>query len=144
VTMEVETKFLRLFKPVAIGDRIDGWHVCWVGGWDKCRVVFVVMVERLQRGGRRPARKSVAQEGAMIPASPGTYALVLRCSTTRTVRIGRIGTIRLMPGWYVYIGSAFGPGGLRARIGHHTARAARPHWHIDHLRPLHPLGMRMV
>jgi hypothetical protein len=44
--MEVETKFLRLFKPAAVGDRIDGWRVCWVGGWDKCRVLFVVMVER--------------------------------------------------------------------------------------------------
>jgi hypothetical protein len=44
--MEVETKFLRLFKPVAIGDRIDEWRVCWIGGWDKCRVLFVVMVER--------------------------------------------------------------------------------------------------
>jgi hypothetical protein len=43
--MEIETKFLRLLKPVALGDRIDGWRVCWVGGWDKCRVVFVVMVE---------------------------------------------------------------------------------------------------
>ena len=30
----------------AIGDRIDGWRVCWIGGWDKCRVLFVVMVER--------------------------------------------------------------------------------------------------
>jgi hypothetical protein len=28
VAMEVETKFLRLFKPVAISDRIDGWRVC--------------------------------------------------------------------------------------------------------------------
>jgi len=44
--MEVETKFLRLFKPVALGERIDGWRVCWIGGWDKCRVVFVVMVDR--------------------------------------------------------------------------------------------------
>ena len=44
--MEIETKFLRLFKPAALGDRIDGWRVCWVGGWDNCRVVFVVMVER--------------------------------------------------------------------------------------------------
>ena len=44
--MRVETKFLRLFHPVAVGDRIDGWRVCWVGGWDKCRVLFVVMVER--------------------------------------------------------------------------------------------------
>jgi hypothetical protein len=44
--MEVETKFLRLFKPAALGDRLDGWRVCWIGGWDKCRVLFVVMVER--------------------------------------------------------------------------------------------------
>ena len=20
------------------------WRVCWIGGWDKCRVLFVVMV----------------------------------------------------------------------------------------------------
>ena len=44
--MEIETKFLRLFKRANLGDRIDGWRVCWVGGWDKCRIVFVVMVER--------------------------------------------------------------------------------------------------
>ena len=46
VAMEIETKFLRLFRPVALGDFIDVWRVCWVGGWDKCRVLFVVMVER--------------------------------------------------------------------------------------------------
>jgi hypothetical protein len=28
--MEVETKVLRLFKPAAVGDRIDGWRVCWI------------------------------------------------------------------------------------------------------------------
>jgi hypothetical protein len=37
--MEVETKFLRLFKAVTFGDRIDGWRVCGIGGWDECRVV---------------------------------------------------------------------------------------------------------
>jgi Phage integrase family len=42
VAMEVETKFLRLFNPAAPGDHIDGWRVCWVGGWDKCRTLFVV------------------------------------------------------------------------------------------------------
>jgi hypothetical protein len=46
VTMHVQTKFLRLCKPVSMGDRIDDWRVCWLGGWDKCRVFFVVMVER--------------------------------------------------------------------------------------------------
>jgi len=44
--MEVETKFLRVFRPLAIGDRIDGWRVCWIGGRDKCRVPFVVTVDR--------------------------------------------------------------------------------------------------
>jgi hypothetical protein len=47
--MEVETKFLRLFKPAALGDRIDGWRVSWIGGWDKCRVLSVVMVARTGR-----------------------------------------------------------------------------------------------
>jgi hypothetical protein len=44
--MQVATKFLRLTKPAALGDRIDGWRVAWVGGWDRCRVLFVVMVEK--------------------------------------------------------------------------------------------------
>ena len=45
--MHVETKFLRLFRAVELGDDIDGWRVCWLGGWDKGRVLFVVMVERV-------------------------------------------------------------------------------------------------
>jgi hypothetical protein len=44
--MHIQTKFLRLCKPVSLGDRIADWWVCWVGEWDKCRVLFVVMVER--------------------------------------------------------------------------------------------------
>jgi len=35
---QVETKFLRLRKSVALGDHIYGWRVCWLGGWDKGRV----------------------------------------------------------------------------------------------------------
>jgi len=45
--MRVETKFLRLGRAVGLGDEIDGWRVCWLGGWDKCRVLFVVMVKRV-------------------------------------------------------------------------------------------------
>jgi Uri superfamily endonuclease len=70
----------------------------------------------------------------MIPAEPSTYILVLRCSTRRIIRIGCFGNLRLRPGYGLYIGSTFGPAGLRARIGHHTRRVARPHWHIDYLR----------
>jgi len=42
----IETKFLRLRKPVALGECIDGWRVCWVGGWDRGKVFFVVMATR--------------------------------------------------------------------------------------------------
>jgi hypothetical protein len=42
--MHVHTKFLRLREPVSLGDHIDNWRICWLGGWDKCRVFFVVMV----------------------------------------------------------------------------------------------------
>ena len=49
--LEVQTRFLRLSKPARLGDYIDGWRVCWLGGWDKARILFVVMVERVVRGG---------------------------------------------------------------------------------------------
>ncbi len=45
-TMHVETKFLHLRQPVELGHQIEGWQVCWVGGWDRHRVFFIVMVER--------------------------------------------------------------------------------------------------
>jgi Uri superfamily endonuclease len=69
-----------------------------------------------------------------ITTAPGTYALVLAGRKTNTVRIGSLGTLELKPGVYIYIGSAFGPGGLAARIRHHTEIAVRPHWHSDYLR----------
>jgi hypothetical protein len=51
-TLQVQTRFLRLREPVALGHRIDGWRVCWVGGWDQGKVLFVVMVERVVRAGQ--------------------------------------------------------------------------------------------
>ena len=29
-----------------VGEQIDGWRVCWLGGWDKARIFFFVMVFR--------------------------------------------------------------------------------------------------
>ncbi|HVN82235.1 MAG TPA: GIY-YIG nuclease family protein [Terriglobia bacterium] len=69
-----------------------------------------------------------------LEPKPGTYALVLTCSADFDTQIGRLGTMRLQPGYYVYLGSALGPGGLRARITHHQKLSPRPHWHIDYLR----------
>ena len=65
---------------------------------------------------------------------PGTYALIMTCNSSQQVTIGKLGRLRVRPGFYVYIGSAFGPGGLKARITHHKRLSLRPHWHIDYLR----------
>lgn len=71
--------------------------------------------------------------------SPGTYALILTASADRWIEIGKFGKFLIQPGYYVYAGSAFGPGGLKARIAHHARISQRPHWHIDYLRLALPL-----
>ena len=70
-----------------------------------------------------------------MQARSGTYALIFSASIKGLIAVGKIGTLQLHPGFYVYIGSAFGPGGLKARIAHHRRKTARPHWHIDYLAP---------
>jgi Uri superfamily endonuclease len=80
------------------------------------------------------ARNYSGDNGLVFPDAPGTYALLLRCASCRRVSIGRLGVLQLRPGWYVYVGSAFGSGGLRARFSHHQRVAQRPHWHVDYLR----------
>lgn len=67
-------------------------------------------------------------------AKHGTYALILASSSDHTIEIGKLGQLLLQPGYYIYAGSAFGPGGIEARIAHHERIAVRPHWHIDYLR----------
>jgi hypothetical protein len=47
-TMRAETKFLRLGQPAALGEQIDGWRVCWLGGWGKNRLFYFVMVSRVK------------------------------------------------------------------------------------------------
>ena len=45
--MRIETKYLSLGQPVELGCAIGEWNVCWLGGWDKGRVFYVVMVVRV-------------------------------------------------------------------------------------------------
>ena len=56
-------------------------------------------------------------------------------SSDQRVEIGKLGQFNIRAGYYVYVGSAFGPGGIRARIAHHLKISERPRWHIDYLRP---------
>ena len=69
-----------------------------------------------------------------LPSQPGTYALLLEAAAMQEVPIGKLGVLHMLPGIYVYVGSALGPGGLAARVDWHTLREKVSHWHIDYLR----------
>ena len=66
----------------------------------------------------------------------GSYILIMVLDQAlRGLQIGRLGAYNFDPGCYLYVGSAFGSGGLPARLAHHKRRQkARPHWHNDYLR----------
>jgi len=59
-----------------------------------------------------------------VPATPGAYALII----TLDCQSGD-----LAPGRYLYAGSAWGPGGIRARVRRHLKREKPLHWHVDRL-----------
>jgi Uri superfamily endonuclease len=63
----------------------------------------------------------------------GTYALLLGIRRRARLRVGALGEVSLEPGFLVYVGSAQGSGGLRARLAHHCRTPTRSHWHIDYL-----------
>jgi hypothetical protein len=47
--MRPETKFLRLKAPVTIGSRFGDWSVCWMGGWNRDRLSYLVMLVRVTK-----------------------------------------------------------------------------------------------
>jgi Uri superfamily endonuclease len=67
------------------------------------------------------------------PEEKGAYILIVALAQMKRMEIGRLGKFDVIPGFYAYVGSAWGPGGLRARIAHHLESSAAPHWHIDYL-----------
>ncbi len=70
-----------------------------------------------------------------VPSLAGSYALHLLLEKSLHLSVGRLGTFDFPVGDYVYLGSAHGPGGLRARLQHHHRVTSHPHWHLDWLRP---------
>ena len=82
-------------------------------------------------------RRRAGLARAMGSGMFGTYVLALRLAKAQPISIGRRGEIAFPAGWYLYVGSALGPGGMPARLARHRRRlgpAKRPHWHIDYLR----------
>lgn len=63
----------------------------------------------------------------------GTYIIVLYVTRARSIQIGKLGRLRFKKGYYAYVGSAFGPGGLGSRLRHHLLPKKRAHWHMDYL-----------
>ena len=87
-------------------------------------------------------RRATPEEVHRIPRLPGTYALLFHLRRAVTITVGALGVLHLKPGFYVYVGSARGSGGLAARIGRHLRPEKRAHWHIDHLtRQIRPVAV---
>ena len=64
---------------------------------------------------------------------PGTYMLLMTLGEPVCLRVGNLGVFPFSAGWYAYVGSALGPGGLRARLSRHTRAEKKLRWHIDYL-----------
>jgi Uri superfamily endonuclease len=73
-------------------------------------------------------------EAERLPALPGAYTL---CVVTRESIPHPSKQLNSPPplsvGTYVYLGSARGPGGIRARCARHLRRDKSRRWHVDHL-----------
>jgi Uri superfamily endonuclease len=63
----------------------------------------------------------------------GTYALFLHLEHDTPIVVGRLGTFHFPAGYYIYVGSALGGGGLSARLARHYRQQKKLHWHIDYL-----------
>ncbi len=74
------------------------------------------------------------QRSAIFKGLSGTYVLTLAAEVSHRIVVGKLGSIDIRPGFFLYVGSAFGPGGLAARLGHHLRPASSLHWHIDNLK----------
>jgi sugar fermentation stimulation protein A len=67
-----------------------------------------------------------------VEEDSGSYLLHLHLAAERELSVGSLGSRRLCPGHYLYVGSAMR--GLAARTRRHLNRRKRLHWHVDHLR----------
>lgn len=68
-----------------------------------------------------------------LPPAPGAYLLVIRLAADLAPDLPRFQGRVLSAGWYLYAGSAYGPGGIQARVARHMRRDKARRWHVDHL-----------
>jgi Uri superfamily endonuclease len=64
----------------------------------------------------------------------GTYVVLLDAPAAGVVRLGRHGTFRLPAGHLLYVGTAFGAGGVLSRTDRHVLGTGPRLWQLDDLR----------
>ncbi len=78
-----------------------------------------------------------------LPSSRGGYVLVFKLNKSIHLNLLKKQT-EFPSSYYAYIGSAGGPGGLRARILRHVSLNKRIWWHIDKLTTLPDTSFLML
>jgi len=68
-----------------------------------------------------------------FPVGPGTYGLLFYRPGDGRIEVGKLGRFGFPAGFYLYMGSALGPGGLAGRLRRHLNGVKRIHWHVDYL-----------
>lgn len=78
-----------------------------------------------------PAFIGTLEQIKACPTAPGCY-LIWLC-LERSTKLQKPEPHILPPGWYIYAGSAKGPGGLQARLRRHLQSEKKIRWHIDQI-----------
>ena len=68
-----------------------------------------------------------------VPSETGAYMLIIELTASLALDVASLPRAWLAPGRYAYCGSAYGPGGLKARIGRHLRQGKALRWHVDRL-----------
>lgn len=80
-----------------------------------------------------------------LNAERGAYLLLIELSCPVRLRSRTIEHRVLVPGDYVYAGSAWGSGGIKARVERHLKRRKCRHWHVDEVtevaESIHPIAV---
>lgn len=68
-----------------------------------------------------------------LPADRGAYVLVIELAAPTSIILPGQPEAVLAAGRYLYCGSAYGPGGIKARVSRHMRPDKAIRWHVDRL-----------
>lgn len=82
---------------------------------------------------KSPMQTNWTDTAETLAPDKGAYALWLILTKPAPLPPGRFKQESLAPGHYLYLGSAKGPGGIKARCARHFRDDKKCHWQIDWL-----------